>query len=94
MCAVFLKRSLYVCYSGASNTSMSGLKHKRMKLKEELAAMKKNSEAQVAAIKKLLDEAEAAQTQRDKEYEVLGQRTEENDAKVAQMLVLFGAHKN
>ena len=61
-------------------------------MKEELAAIKKKSEEEVAAIKKKADAAEAAQAQRDMDYQALLKRTEENDAKVAHMMALFGAN--
>ena len=60
-------------------------------MKAELAAMKKKSEEELAAIKKKADAAEAAQAERDKDYQALLKRTEENDARVAQMMALFGA---
>jgi hypothetical protein len=45
---------------------------------------------EMAAIKKKAEEAKAAQVQRDKEYQLLLKRTEENDARVAHMLSLLG----
>ena len=60
-------------------------------MKAELAAMKKKSEEELDAIKKKADAAEAAQAERDKDYQALLNRTEENDARVAQMMALFGA---
>ena len=61
-------------------------------MKEELASIKKKSEEEVAAIKKKADAAEAAQAQRDMDYQALLKRTEENDARVAHMMALFGAN--
>jgi hypothetical protein len=48
-------------------------------MREELAAMKKT------------EEAEAAQAQRDKEYQVLLKRMEEYDARFEDMMSLLGA---
>jgi hypothetical protein len=60
-------------------------------MKAELAAMKKKSEEELDAIKKKADAAEAAQAERDRDYQALLKRTEESDARIAQMMALFGA---
>jgi hypothetical protein len=60
-------------------------------MKAELAAMKKKSEEELDAIKKKADAAEAAQAKRDRDYQALLKRTEESDARIAQMMALFGA---
>ncbi|CAM0949179.1 unnamed protein product [Alopecurus aequalis] len=46
---------------------------------------------EVAAIKKRAEEAEAAQAARDRDYELLRKQTEEHDAKLAQLMALFGS---
>jgi hypothetical protein len=63
-------------------------------MKEELASIKKKSAEEVAAIKTKADAVEATQAQRDKDYEVLLTRAEDNDATVAHMMALFGANNN
>jgi hypothetical protein len=50
----------------------------------------KEMREEMTAIKKKAQEAEAAQAQRDKEYQLLLKRTEENDARVVHMLSLLG----
>jgi hypothetical protein len=45
---------------------------------------------EMATIKKKAEEAEPAQVQRDKEYRMSLKRIEENDARLAHMLSLFG----
>jgi hypothetical protein len=62
-------------------------------LEEKLQKSQQQTEEmreEMAAIKKKAQEAEAAQAQRDKEYQLLLKRTEENDARVAHMLSLLG----
>ncbi|CAM0947565.1 unnamed protein product [Alopecurus aequalis] len=46
---------------------------------------------EVAAIKKRAEEAEAAQAARDRDYELLRKQTEEQDAKLAHLMALFGS---
>jgi Skp family chaperone for outer membrane proteins len=45
---------------------------------------------EMAAIKKKAEEAEAAQAQRDKEYQALLKRTEESEARYAHLMSLLG----
>ncbi|KAK1686375.1 hypothetical protein QYE76_047223 [Lolium multiflorum] len=63
-------------------------------MKKELDAIKKKSEEEVASIKMKADVAEAAQAQRDKDYQALLTRTEDNDARVAHMMALFGSNNS
>lgn len=63
-------------------------------LQEKLQKSEQRSEEmseELAAIKKAAQEAEAAQAQRDKEYQVLVKRAQEHEEKLAHMMALFGA---
>uniref|UniRef100_A0ACD5VXS1 Uncharacterized protein n=1 Tax=Avena sativa TaxID=4498 RepID=A0ACD5VXS1_AVESA len=55
-----------------------------VEMRAELAAMKKKKAA----------EAEAAQAQRDKEYQLLLKRTEESNARVQHMMAMFGGNSS
>ena len=62
-------------------------------LEGKLERSQQQSEAmlqEIAAMKKKAQEQEAAQAERDKAYELLLKKTEENDARFAHMLALFG----
>ncbi|KAK1602642.1 hypothetical protein QYE76_027281 [Lolium multiflorum] len=63
-------------------------------MKAELDAIKKRAEEELAAIKKKADAVEAAQAERDKDYQALLKRTEEIDSRVAQLIGLFGANRS
>jgi hypothetical protein len=61
-------------------------------LKEKLGRSQQETEEmrqEMAAIKKKAEEAEAAQAERDKDYQLLLKRTEENDARFAHMMALL-----
>ena len=63
-------------------------------MKEELAAVKKKSEEEVAAIKKKADAAEAAQAQRDKDYQALVKKNKETDARFAHLMAMLGGNNS
>ncbi|KAE8792745.1 hypothetical protein D1007_32706 [Hordeum vulgare] len=63
-------------------------------LQEQLEMSRQRSEVmreEMDAMKRKAAEAEAAQAERDKSYELLLKKAEENDAKYAQLMALLGA---
>ncbi|CAM0912208.1 unnamed protein product [Alopecurus aequalis] len=63
-------------------------------LEEKLERSELQTEAmqeEMAAIKKRAEEAEAAQALRDKDYELLRKKTQEQEDKLAHLMALFGA---
>ncbi|CAM0906922.1 unnamed protein product [Alopecurus aequalis] len=63
-------------------------------LEEKLERSKLQTEAmqeEIATIKKRAEEAEAAQALRDKDYELLRKKTQEQEDKLAHLMALFGA---
>ena len=65
---------------------LKGSQEQSAEMKEELAAVKKKLEEEVAAIKK---KAEAAEAQRDLDYQALVKKNEENDARFAHLMALL-----
>jgi TolA-binding protein len=77
-----------------SNAAVSALV---LELEEKLEKSQQETEemrGEVATIKKKAEKAKAAQALRDKEYQLLLKRTEENDARLAQMMALFGCNSS
>ena len=63
-------------------------------LQEQLEMSRQRSEVmreEMDAMKRKAAEAKAAQAERDKSYELLLKKAEENDAKYAQLMALLGA---
>ncbi|KAE8784035.1 hypothetical protein D1007_42395 [Hordeum vulgare] len=77
-----------------SSKSNATVNARVLDLQEQLEMSRQKSEVmreEMDAMKRKATEAEAAQAERDKSYELLLKKAEENDAKYAQLMVLLGA---
>lgn len=90
--STFLKNvGLRSCSSKSSKSNAVVTAHVRQ-LEEQLERSQQQTEAmreEMAAMKKQVEEAEAAQAERDKSFELLLKRTEENDASYLHMMMMF-----
>ncbi|KAE8818319.1 hypothetical protein D1007_03952 [Hordeum vulgare] len=77
-----------------SSKSNAAVNARVLDLQEQLEMSRQRSEVmreEMDAMKRKAAEAEAAQAERDKSYELLLKKAEENDAKYAQLMALLGA---
>uniref|UniRef100_A0A8I6XBC2 Uncharacterized protein n=1 Tax=Hordeum vulgare subsp. vulgare TaxID=112509 RepID=A0A8I6XBC2_HORVV len=77
-----------------SNKSNAAINARVLDLQEQLEMLRQRSEVmreEMDAMKRKAAEVEAAQAERDKSYELLLNKVEENDAKYAQLMALLGA---
>uniref|UniRef100_A0A8I6X051 Uncharacterized protein n=1 Tax=Hordeum vulgare subsp. vulgare TaxID=112509 RepID=A0A8I6X051_HORVV len=80
--------------TGKSSKSNGAVNARVLDLQEKLEMSRQRSEVmreEMDAMKRKAAEAEAAQAERDKSYELLLKKAEENDAKYAQLMALLGA---
>ncbi|KAE8814172.1 hypothetical protein D1007_08596 [Hordeum vulgare] len=80
--------------TGKSSKSNAVVNARVLDLQEQLEMSRQRSEVmreEMDAMKRKAAEAEAAQAERDKSYELLLKKAEENDAKYAQLTALLGA---
>ncbi|KAE8798237.1 hypothetical protein D1007_26531 [Hordeum vulgare] len=80
--------------TGKSSKSNAAVNARVLDLQEKLEMSRQRSEVmreEMDAMKRKAAEAEAAQAERDKSYELLLKKAEENDVKYAQLMALLGA---